>query len=69
MQNLEKSCQHLYSFIVTDNAWLIIKTNCEVFKTNLPTQFLWFESHCVKGQQPKGNLKNIYFHLTLSTGE
>lgn len=24
---------------------------------NLPTHCFWLESHCVKGQQPKSNLK------------
>lgn len=31
-------------------------------KKNLPTHCFWLESHCVKGQQPKGNLEKKYFH-------
>lgn len=27
---------------------------------NLPTHCFWLESHCVKGQQAKSNLKKIF---------
>lgn len=33
-------------------------------KKTLPTHCFWLESHCVKGQQAKGNLKkNIFINI------
>lgn len=34
-------------------------------KKNLPTHRFWLESHCVKGQQVKGNLKKYFFFINI----